>query len=767
MHRKSRKSRREHAAGDFRFTTLESRLMMSANPLIGACACPMCTGQLTGAQASVPASTVIAAAAPAVTSSVASTIPALNSNPSATAKLFLDFRGDTNDHNTPAFTQDGDASTFNASEISAIRQIWQRVSEKYSPFNINVTTVDPGTYGDKQALRVLIGGNGAWNGANTTGSGGFSWIGSFYNQGSNTSYVFSTNLVNDPKYVAEAAAHEAGHGFGLFHQSTSGAEYNPGDSARAPVMGSSYFSQRGLWWNGSSQDDLSILSGSNNGFGYRADDHGNSISTASGLSFTGVNFSSAGVIAKSTDADYFSFSTTGGASTFSLSVAQYGAMLDAKLQILSSSGAAIATADTATLGESLSLNLSAGNYFVVVSSKGGYGDIGQYTLTGTAPQGTVATTVAAPSNLSATAASSTRVNLSWADNSSNETGFVVERSTNGSTYTAITTTAAGATSYADTTVSGGTTYAYRVKAINGSTNSSYSATQSVATPAVVTVPAAPSNLTTAANSSTSVSLNWTDNASNETGFKIERATGSGSFVTLTNVSAGVKNYTDTSAVAGTTYRYRVSAYNSAGSSAAVTSSNVTTPAVVNTPAAPTGVAATAMAKGKIRLTWNAPTGTVKGYAIERSTDGSNWTQVATLKAGATGCTNSGLSRGTTYYFRVRAFNDNGWSAFGNLASASTAGPGVKSNAAQANPPASASTPTSASNDLTSPAELSDTKLTSSNTATEIVTTSGKHEKPQAKAASSATFASKPIHSAARIRAWTFDTNSKTSDDRDP
>src|SRR6266567_1387936 len=75
---------------------------------------------------------------------------------------------------TPAYDADGDATTFSATEIANITEVYQRVAEKYSPFNINVTTVDPGSYSNKSAQRVVIGGAGAWLGAT---AGGVSYVG--------------------------------------------------------------------------------------------------------------------------------------------------------------------------------------------------------------------------------------------------------------------------------------------------------------------------------------------------------------------------------------------------------------------------------------------------------------------------------------------------------------------------------------------------------------------------------------------------------------
>lgn len=422
-----------------------------------------------------------------------SAVPALSSRPGATQKLYLDFDGDYtatwgtyHPNSTPAYDSDGNASSFSAGEISNIQQIWARVAEKYSPFNIDVTTIDPGNYNDKQAFRIVIGGSGGWAGG---GSGGITWINAYNNAMPNTGYVFSANLAGGtPQYVGDAIAHESGHGFGLSHQSsysgtTRTAAYNKGNSATAPLMGNSYYAARGIWWYGQSesgfnvyQDDLAVLG---NSIGYRSDDVGNWVNSAARLSLSGTSASASGVIERTTDSDFFSFSTGGGNVSFTASPSATGGMLDLKLSLYNSSGSLVASANTASLGESLSSYLSAGTYYIAVASKGNYGDLGQYSLSGNigtvgGSTGGTTSTPYAPSNASASSSSSSQVNLSWADNSSNETGFKIERMTDGGSWSQVATVGANVTTYVDSGLSAYTNYAYRVRATNSAGNSAYS-----------------------------------------------------------------------------------------------------------------------------------------------------------------------------------------------------------------------------------------------------------------------------------------------------
>ncbi|MGC4032062.1 MAG: DNRLRE domain-containing protein [Tepidisphaeraceae bacterium] len=94
-----------------------------------------------------------------------------------------------------------------------------------------------------------------------------------------------------------------------------------------------------------------------------------------------------------------------------------------------------------------------------------------------------------------------------------------------------------------------------------------------------TTPNAASSLVASAQSATSVALSWADNSSNETGFRIERQTGSGSWTTVATVAANTTGYTDTTASANTTYNYRVVATGSTDAAASNTASATTPPSV--------------------------------------------------------------------------------------------------------------------------------------------------------------------------------------------
>ena len=102
-----------------------------------------------------------------------------------------------------------------------------------------------------------------------------------------------------------------------------------------------------------------------------------------------------------------------------------------------------------------------------------------------------------------------------------------------------------------------------MRAYNTAGDSGYSNTATAVTAAAPAVPIAPSNLTATAVSKSQINLAWTDNATNEDGFYIERCTGAGctNFTQIATVGANVTGYQNTGLTANTTYRYRVHAYN--------------------------------------------------------------------------------------------------------------------------------------------------------------------------------------------------------------
>lgn len=179
-------------------------------------------------------------------------------------------------------------------------------------------------------------------------------------------------------------------------------------------------------------------------------------------------------------------------------------------------------------------------------------------------------------NLSASA-SPLSVTVNWTDNSVNETGFKVERSADGVTFTEIASLGMNVTTYVDNTVAANTTYYYRVYAYNTTGNSDVSNTEMITTPSPLTPPGAPGALTAAVSASPlSIDLNWTDHAINETGFSLERSTDGVNFVEIQDLASDITEAHDLNVNPNTTYHYRVYAYNAAGNSDRSNTVTVTT-----------------------------------------------------------------------------------------------------------------------------------------------------------------------------------------------
>ena len=281
---------------------------------------------------------------------------------------------------------------------------------------------------------------------------------------------------------------------------------------------------------------------------------------------------------------------------------------------------------------------------------------------------------AAPSNLTATAVSSSKINLVWTDNATNEGGFKLERSTDGVNFTLIGTFVANTTAYSNTNLASGATYTYRIRSYEGTNHSPYSNNASATTQGI---PAAPSNLTATAVSTSRIDLAWSDNSSNEAGFSLERSTDGVNFTLAATLAANVTSYANTSLNAGTTYTYRIRAYDGPNYSAFSNTASATTQA---TPAAPSNLTATAISTSRIDLTWSDNSSNESGFKLERSSDGVSFLQIATFAANTTSYSNTGLTAGITYSYRIRAYEGTNNSTFSNTASATTTGaPAAPSN----------------------------------------------------------------------------------------
>jgi hypothetical protein len=266
---------------------------------------------------------------------------------------------------------------------------------------------------------------------------------------------------------------------------------------------------------------------------------------------------------------------------------------------------------------------------------------------------------------------SMRVVLTWNDNSVTETSFEVQRSLDGTTWTTIgtlpsplnVTNTKGQRTFTDTAVTAGTPYLYRVVALNtvgyGAEFPTTTVRSQPTDPAGVNKPAIPTALTATILSGPQVRLAWSDNATNESGYRVERAVGAGAFSVIKDLPAqkntGSVTFTDTTAALGTQYSYLVTAFNAAGSASV---GPVTV--AVDVPPAPANFMGTAIGVNrtseKVALTWQDGTGET-GYTVQWSTSSTFATVSgsANLGANATTYTTGNVNR-VTWYVRVRANN---------------------------------------------------------------------------------------------------------------
>ncbi len=272
-------------------------------------------------------------------------------------------------------------------------------------------------------------------------------------------------------------------------------------------------------------------------------------------------------------------------------------------------------------------------------------------------------TVDAPSNTNASAVSDGRIDVSWQDNSSNESGFEVHRSTSGASgvFSLVASTRAGATSFGSNGLTPSTQYCYKVRAFrnyDGKTSYSAFSNTACATTLPPPLPAVPSGMNATPDGSR-IHLAWSDNATNESGFRVERAGSSnGPWTTLASIAQPnvVESDDGQPPAVEQPACYRVFAVNSVGDSP---SSNVDCTTI---PAAPTSVTA-AVTGSDVDITWTDNSAAEDGFLVKR--DG---VVVATLPGDATAYHDPGLADGT-YFYSVLATKDGG-------SSVQSDGPGV-------------------------------------------------------------------------------------------
>ncbi|MDD2724676.1 MAG: zinc-dependent metalloprotease family protein [Methylovulum sp.] len=362
----------------------------------------------------------------------------LHSRPGAKKIIYLDFTGMDitgtawNDQanvptfNAQAYDTNGSPDTFSSDELNSIADIWHRVAEDYMPFNVDVTTKEPKIFGPTVG-RILITKNVDKNGVAMpySNAGGVAYVGvwgqSYYTTYSPALVYFNNLGTGQSHYVAEAASHEMGHNLGLSHDGTSSVGYYAGLGSGviswAPIMGVGYYTNITQWSKGEypdanqKEDDIAIIKAN---LGYRADDHGNTLDTATPLVIDGsgkisatnvetdphnADKSNKGVIGKLNDADYFSFYVGAGPVNITVTPAwdafynsvHRGANLDVQATLYRWDGGVLQKSDPSTETKAvISKTLAAGQYFLAIRGVGNtvtpyskYDSLGQYFIRGT------------------------------------------------------------------------------------------------------------------------------------------------------------------------------------------------------------------------------------------------------------------------------------------------------------------------------------------------------------------------------------------------
>lgn len=323
-------------------------------------------------------------------------VPVFESFPNAPVVIYLDFDGYTTT-GTAWNTLYGNLLEHPAPELSDIQieKTWRAIAEVYRPYTVNVTTNEATFTSTPSArrTRIVVTNNTFY----PVQVGGLAFRDSYSWENDTPAFVFVENLGFNPRFIAQAGAHEIGHTFGLVHDghgphgTAAYREYYPGHGDWVPLMGHAfdkhiiqfsrgeYAGATNIFWNGTVyvpgalQDDIALIT-SKAGVTIRQDDAGDLLGTALPLSATESSLTYEHIISSSSDIDLFYFDVSTPITLWGsvrATVVGFGT-LTPKARLLDSTGNLIA------LGESLSsfdsalspLQLNPGRYFLEVRGVG-------------------------------------------------------------------------------------------------------------------------------------------------------------------------------------------------------------------------------------------------------------------------------------------------------------------------------------------------------------------------------------------------------------
>jgi beta-lactam-binding protein with PASTA domain len=301
----------------------------------------------------------------------------LHSNPGNSHMLYLDVDGHTEYGETyEVWDPDGDGASFSDNEKLLIQKMWFLISEDYMPFNVDVTTEDPGA--GFLGMRAVVDGGEMWG-------YGWAYVGTWGDGDNNIAYTGIWG--NDWIYIAQAASHEVGHTLGCTDHgdNTTGYYMGHGEGATAwgVIMGWDSYGL-GVWDDADypnanhSDDSLAIIT-ARPGAGYRSDDHASTHGAgATEMIFSGggLELAAEGIIEQRTDVDYFRFTTlTSGNVQFSINedviIGISMTNLDVLAKIHDASGAVLYESNPLwDIWSSFDVTLPAGTYYLSIDGTG-------------------------------------------------------------------------------------------------------------------------------------------------------------------------------------------------------------------------------------------------------------------------------------------------------------------------------------------------------------------------------------------------------------
>jgi hypothetical protein len=281
-----------------------------------------------------------------------------------------------------------------------------------------------------------------------------------------------------------------------------------------------------------------------------------------------------------------------------------------------------------------------------------------------------ATTPGPPTGVAGTSNANTQSVVSWTTPASNGglaiTTYTIQYSSNGGTSWSTWGTNPATSPATVTGLVNGTGYIFQVAASNSLGLGTYSAVSATATPA--TVPGQPTGVSGTTHANTQSVVSWTAPASNGgatiSAYTVQYSPSPYTTWTTATVAAGSSPYTVTGLTNGTSYEFRVSATNAAGTGAVSAVSAAVVPAT--TPGAPTIGTAVKLTGTTASVVWTAPASNgglaITAYTVQYSTNGgTSWTTLTTVSAGSP--YTATVTTGHNYIFQVAATNAVGTGAF--------------------------------------------------------------------------------------------------------